>query len=142
MSNKNRPTILNVPLKKPTPGDVEAQRGAPRADLLVANAVEKKEEGRIFRFEDGTFLKFAINPRNPSTFVVHDAKQQVLAVTGSVHHAGMLCEGVNFLFAYKQAQQEKPAPSGPPTLHEQGGFLNKATHPSTDNLTPGENTNG
>ena len=44
---KSKPTILNVPLKRPTPGDLEAAKGIERremADVKAANATPKVEE--------------------------------------------------------------------------------------------------
>lgn len=108
-SKRTTRTILNVPLKKPTPGDIEQIKlanGGERADL---KAVERTEEFRVFRFSDGSFLKFAINPVKPGTFVIHDGKNNLMAVTSSPAAAGMICQAVNFMFAYQQHAREQEA---------------------------------
>jgi len=115
-TKRNKTTILNVPLKRPTPGDIEALKGIERSEMpdvkaTKSDATPKVEETelRLHQFPDGAFLKFAINPLRPNTFVIYDGKNVAYAAANQAVIANLICNSVNFALSYQRAEQERQA---------------------------------
>jgi|GEM_PF-3891569 len=136
---KSKPTILNVPLKRPTPGDLEAAKGLERSEMADVKATKsdatakpsKEPELLIHKFPDGAFLKFAINPLRPKSFILYDGKNIAYAAANEAVIANLICNSVNFALSYQQAQQEKQAASAAEMADglQEGAILDDAASP-------------
>jgi hypothetical protein len=148
MSNDtNEKDIKFAERTKPSRGDAQPEPAAETSPAPAPNP----QRLQLRPFTDGIVLRHSINPRNPATYVIHDATGTPLAVALHAEFAELVCKAVTFLFfeqdrLQKKAQADLDALSSgiePETAQEAKPFVPVVAEPlpKSDDVTdaPAEN---